>query len=69
MLCPIKFKSNSIELTMHASCYLGLRLTLCYMQYTTCQVHNLFQEPVEQPLLGFRVAEEKSVQNLTDRQK
>ena len=29
MLCPIKSNSNTIELTVHISCYLGLRLTLC----------------------------------------
>ena len=29
MLYPIIFNSNTIELTMHTSCYLGLRLTLC----------------------------------------
>ena len=32
MLCPIIFNSNTIELTMNTSCYLGLRLTLCFMQ-------------------------------------
>ena len=31
VLCPIIFNSNTIELTLHASCYLGLRLTLCYV--------------------------------------
>ena len=30
MLCPIIFNSNTIELTVHTSCYCGLRLTLCY---------------------------------------
>ena len=35
---------------------------------TTRQVYNLFQEPVEQSLLGFRIAEGKSVQNLTIRE-
>ena len=29
--CPIIFDSNTIELTVHTSCYFGLRLTLCYM--------------------------------------
>ena len=29
-------------------------------QIVTRQVCNLFQEPVEQPLLGFRIAEEKT---------
>ena len=28
-------------------------------QETTRQVYNLFQEPVEQPSLGFSIAEEK----------
>ena len=28
MLCPI-FNSNRIELTVHTSCYCGLRLSLC----------------------------------------
>ena len=31
MLRPIIFNSNTIELTVHTSCYLGLGLTLCYM--------------------------------------
>ena len=31
MLCPIVINSNTIERTMHASCYLGLGLTLCYI--------------------------------------
>ena len=30
MSCPIISKSNTIELTVHTSCYCGLRLTLCY---------------------------------------
>ena len=30
MLCPIIFNSNTIELTVDTSCYLGLRLTLWY---------------------------------------
>ena len=30
MSCPIIFNSNTIELTVHTSCYWGLRLTLCY---------------------------------------
>ena len=29
------------------------------VQTQTRQVYNLFQEPVEQTLLGFRIAEEK----------
>ena len=28
--CPSKNNSNTIELTVHTSCYWGLRLTLCY---------------------------------------
>ena len=31
MSCAIIFNSNKIELKVHISCYLGLRLTLCYM--------------------------------------
>ena len=31
MFCPIINNSNTIELTVHTSCYLSLRLTLCYM--------------------------------------
>ena len=31
MLCPIIINSNTIERTVHASCYLGLGLTLCYI--------------------------------------
>ena len=30
------------------------------METTTRQAYNLFQEPVEQPPLGFSIAEEKS---------
>ena len=30
MLCPIYSNSNTIELTVHTSCYWGLELTLCY---------------------------------------
>ena len=29
MLCPIIFNCNTIELTLHTFCYLGLGLTLC----------------------------------------
>ena len=28
--CPLKSNSKTIELTVHTSAYLGLRLTLCY---------------------------------------
>ena len=31
MSCPIKGDSNTIELTMHTSCHLGLGLFLCYI--------------------------------------
>ena len=31
MLCPVIFQSNTIEVTVHTSCCLGLRLTLCYI--------------------------------------
>ena len=31
MSCPIKNNTNTIELTVHTSCYWGLRLTLCYL--------------------------------------
>ena len=30
MTCPIKNESSTVELTVHTSCYWGLRLTLCY---------------------------------------
>ena len=33
MSCPLIFISNTIELTVHTSCNLGLRLTLCYFQH------------------------------------
>ena len=29
--CPSKSNSKRIELTLHTSCYWGLRLTLCYI--------------------------------------
>ena len=31
MLCPIILNSNTFELAVHTSCYLVLRLTLCYL--------------------------------------
>ena len=31
MSCPIIINSNTIELNVHTSCYVGLRLTLCYL--------------------------------------
>ena len=34
LLCPAKSNSKQIELKVHTSCYLGLRLTLCYTVYT-----------------------------------
>ena len=35
MSCPIIFNSNTIKLTVHTSCYLGLRLTvlLCIIKF------------------------------------
>ena len=30
VLCPLKSNSNTIELTVHTSCYWGLGLILCY---------------------------------------
>ena len=33
MSCPIIFNSNTIELIVRTSCYCGLRLTLCYLQF------------------------------------
>ena len=36
MLCPIIFNSNTIELTVHTSCYC-LELTLCYCANPTEQ--------------------------------
>ena len=38
----IIFNSNAIELTVHTSCYCGLRLTLCYLLlFMTCSVSYL----------------------------
>ena len=34
MLCPSKSNSNTTALTVHTSCYWGLRLTLCYLIHT-----------------------------------
>ena len=34
MLCPIIFISNTTELAVYTSCYLGLRLTLCYNKFS-----------------------------------
>ena len=44
MLCPIIFNSNTIELTVHTSCYC-LELTLCYQcqfSYDANMVHTPF---------------------------
>ena len=35
--CLSKNNSNTIELTLHTSCYWGLRLTLCYNKYYSKQ--------------------------------
>ena len=35
LLCPCRNNSNIIELTVHTSCYWGLRLTLCYIKENT----------------------------------
>ena len=32
--CPSKSNSNTFELTVHTSCYWGLRLTLCYYLFS-----------------------------------
>ena len=43
MSCQIIFNSNTIELTVHISCYF-LELTLCYVQYfllQKCTENNL----------------------------
>ena len=37
-----------------------VRICIVWVQTQTRQVYNLFQEPVEQPLLGFKIAEEKT---------
>ena len=31
--CPSKSNSKRIELKVHTSCYWGLRLTLCYLNF------------------------------------
>ena len=49
MSCPIIFNSNTIELTMHTSCYYGLRLTLCY-----CFRKNLSVEDLERFVATFK---------------
>ena len=41
MLCPIIFNSNTIELTVHNSCYFGLRLTLWDLWYYDTRPANL----------------------------
>ena len=42
LLCPSKNKSNTIELTVHTYCYLGLRLTMCY-HYNFFQIVTIFR--------------------------
>ena len=41
MSCPIIFNSNTIELTVHTSCYLGLRLTLCYRDWFSIKIRSV----------------------------
>ena len=45
-----------------------LAASLDFFIYKTRQVYNLFQEVLEQPFLGFRIAKEKAVNSQTDKQ-
>ena len=44
LLCPSKNNSNTIELTVHTSCYWGRRLTLCYLFQVKFQLASI-QKP------------------------
>ena len=48
MLCPVIIDRNTIELIVHTSCCLGLRLTLCYLYNLHCIVF-LCKEPHRNP--------------------
>ena len=39
--CPSKNNSNTIELTVHTSCYWGHRLTLCYSKSWAAKIELL----------------------------
>ena len=41
LLCPSKNNNNTIELTVHTSCYWGLRLTLCYYLYILKAIYQV----------------------------
>ena len=51
VLCPSKSNSKQIELTVHTSCYWGLRLTLCYFN---AKVVNLFSKN-KYPLVSSKI--------------
>ena len=40
LLCTSNINSNPIELTVHNSCYWGLRLTLCKKNYVVLPGHE-----------------------------
>ena len=42
MLCPIIFNRNTIEITVHTSCYCGLKLTLCYLLSIQIDKYEMF---------------------------
>ena len=50
---PVMQQSH-VQITPHSRC------RLASLQLVTKQVYNLFQEPMEQPPLGFSIAEEKN---------
>ena len=43
MLCPIKVNSNTIELTMHTSCYCVLELLCVKVDYLPLEVFTLLK--------------------------
>ena len=53
-----------MEVILLKTIYFGKywRIRLFRIQFATRQVYNLFQEPVIQPPLGFKIAEEETRQ-------
>ena len=50
LLCTSKSNSKQIELTVHTSCYWGLRLTLCY-KHLTDNIDHAYLWVVSIPIL------------------
>ena len=66
MLCPIIFNGNTIEITVHTSCYLGLKLTLCYSSYFVLYYYHWIYAScfVQDRACSFSRSSELEAQNL-----